>query len=68
MEKIIVSGLLTLDGVMQSPGGPDEELSEGFNHGGWQLPYFDEIFARSIIEGSKNPYTIEHILYYWGEI
>jgi len=51
MRKIIVSEFLTLDGVMQAPGGPDEDRSEGFNHGGWQMPYFDEITAKAIIEG-----------------
>ena len=51
MRKIIVSEFLTLDGVMQAPGGPDEDRSGGFNHGGWQMPYFDEITAKAIIEG-----------------
>jgi dihydrofolate reductase len=51
MRKIIVSEFLTLDGVMQAPGSPDEDRSGGFNHGGWQMPYFDEIFAKVIIEG-----------------
>lgn len=51
MRKIIVSEFLTLDGVMQAPGSPDEDRSGGFNHGGWQMPYFDDIFAKAIIEG-----------------
>ncbi|CAG0970404.1 dihydrofolate reductase [Methanosarcinales archaeon] len=51
MRKIIVSEFLTLDGVMQAPGSPDEDRSGGFEHGGWQLPYFDDIFAKAIIEG-----------------
>ena len=51
MRKLIVSEFLTLDGVMQAPGSPDEDRSGGFNHGGWQMPYFDEIFAKAIIEG-----------------
>ena len=51
MRKIIVSEFLTLDGVMQAPGGPDEDRSGGFNHGGLQMPYFDEISAEAIIEG-----------------
>ncbi len=37
MRKIIVSEFLTLDGVMQAPGSPDEDRSGGFKHGGWQL-------------------------------
>ncbi len=51
MRKIIVSEFLTLDGVMQAPGGADEDRSEGFEHGGWQQPYVDDIFAKMIIEG-----------------
>jgi dihydrofolate reductase len=51
MRKIIVSEFLTLDGVMQAPGSPDEDRSGGFKHGGWQQPYNDDIFAKEIIEG-----------------
>lgn len=51
IRKIIVSEFLTLDGVMQAPGGPDEDRSGGFEHGGWQQPYYDDIFAKMIIEG-----------------
>jgi hypothetical protein len=41
MPKIIVNAFLTLDGVMQAPGGPDEDPEGGFLHGGWQGPYSD---------------------------
>lgn len=51
MRKIIVSEFLTLDGVMQAPGGPDEDRSGGFEHGGWQQPYFDDIDAKVVIQG-----------------
>jgi dihydrofolate reductase len=51
MRKLIVSEFLTLDGVMQAPGSPDEDRSGGFNHGGWQMQYFDDIGAKEIIEG-----------------
>jgi dihydrofolate reductase len=51
MRKIIVSEFLTLDGVMQAPGSPDEDRSGGFNHGGWQMPYHDESSTKAIIEG-----------------
>lgn len=41
MRKIIVLTFVSLDGVMQAPGGPDEDRDGGFEHGGWLVPYFD---------------------------
>ena len=40
MRKIIVQEFVTLDGVMQAPGGPEEDISGDFKHGGWTVPYF----------------------------
>jgi dihydrofolate reductase len=51
MRKVIVSTFLTLDGVMQAPGDPDEDRAGGFDHGGWQMPYFDEAAGAAIFEG-----------------
>jgi dihydrofolate reductase len=42
MRKIIIQEFITLDGVMQAPGGPDEDTSSGFKFGGWTAPYFAE--------------------------
>ena len=51
MPKIIVNAFLTLDGVMQGPGGPDEDPEGGFLHGGWQAPYDDDVVGRLVTEG-----------------
>jgi dihydrofolate reductase len=39
--RIVVSEFMSLDGVVQAPGGPDEDTEGGFRHGGWSMPYFD---------------------------
>jgi dihydrofolate reductase len=46
MSKIVVTNSLTLDGVMQAPGRPDEDPRGGFDRGGWALPYNDEIMGQ----------------------
>jgi len=39
--RIVISQFMSLDGVVQAPGGPDEDTDGGFAHGGWSMPYFD---------------------------
>ena len=53
MRKLVVGTFVTLDGVMQAPGGPDEDRDGGFQHGGWLVPYFDENFLAIMTEWSK---------------
>ena len=45
MRKLVVTSFMTLDGVIQAPGGPDEDRDGGFDQGGWSVGYWDEMFA-----------------------
>ena len=53
MRKLVVGTFVTLDGVMQAPGGPNEDRDGGFQHGGWLVPYFDEQFGEIMTEWTK---------------
>ena len=48
--RVIVSEFISLDGVAQAPGGPQEDTSGGFRHDGWSLPFFDPTVMREIAE------------------
>lgn len=50
MRKVIVQEWMTLNGVVQSPSSPGEDPSGGFAHGGWHLPFVDEMFMRWVVE------------------
>lgn len=54
MGKLIVTEFLTLDGVAQAPGGPDEDRDSGFTHGGWQAPLMDEESGNAVFEQAKS--------------
>jgi dihydrofolate reductase len=73
VRKIIVLSMITLDGVMQAPGGPKEDTSRGFKYGGWVSPYFDEVFGK-VLEKQLKPAdlllgrkTFEIFANYWPE-
>jgi len=55
MRKIIVLSMITLDGVMQAPGGPKEDKSGGFKYGGWTEPYTDEAFGKAMQKELQQP-------------
>jgi dihydrofolate reductase len=54
MRKLVVTEFLTLDGVMQGPGDLNEDRSGGFDQGGWQLAFFDDVFGRAVLDGFAN--------------
>jgi dihydrofolate reductase len=58
MRKLIVSTFLTLDGVMQAPGGPEEDDSGGFTHGGWSVHYWDDLMGEVMIEAFSVPFDL----------
>ena len=54
MRKIIVGAMVSMDGVMQAPGGPTEDPTKGFKFGGWVMPYYDQEFGEEIGRIFKN--------------
>ncbi|MDP1884309.1 MAG: dihydrofolate reductase family protein [Candidatus Moranbacteria bacterium] len=58
MRKIIATTFVTLDGVMQAPGGPEEDTSGGFKYGGWTVPYFDDFAGKIMGEQMAGPFSL----------
>ena len=58
MRKLIVSTFLTLDGVMQAPGGSGEDDSGGFAHGGWSVNYWDDLMGQVMGEAMSTPFDL----------
>jgi dihydrofolate reductase len=58
MRKLIVSTFVTLDGVMQAPGGPGEDDSGGFAHGGWSVNYWDDLMGQTMDEATRGPFAM----------
>ncbi len=72
LRKIIVLSFITLDGVMQAPGGPDEDKSGGFKYGRWTVPYSDDFFGRAMTKQMDHKFglllgrkTFEIFAGYW---
>lgn len=58
MRKIVVLSFITLDGVMQAPGGPEEDPTGGFKHGGWTVGYFDDFLGKVMLEQMSKPFDL----------
>jgi hypothetical protein len=72
MRRLVVIEFVSLDGVMQGVGSPDEDRDGGFEHGGWATPYFDEVQQHAAVNGlqSTSAYlfgrrTYEKMLGFW---
>jgi dihydrofolate reductase len=58
MRKIIASTFVTLDGVMQAPGGPEEDPTSGFTQGGWSFSYWDDMMNKVMGESMSQPFDL----------
>jgi dihydrofolate reductase len=58
MRKLVVLSFITLDGVMQAPGGPQEDPTGGFKYGGWVFPYFDEMAGKVMDKQMGHPFDL----------
>src|SRR4051812_32861748 len=58
MRKLVVLSFISLDGVMQAPGGPDEDRSGGFEYGGWTFPLSDETSGELMLKQMTPPFDL----------
>ena len=58
MRKIVALTFVSLDGIMQAPGGPEEDTSGGFTLGGWTFPYFDETLGQAMDRQMREPFDL----------
>jgi len=58
MRKLIVLSFISLDGVMQAPGGPEEDPTGGFKHEGWVFGYFDDFFLKVMVKQMSKPFDL----------
>jgi dihydrofolate reductase len=72
MRNVVVVEWMTLDGVVQAPGNPDEDRDGGFEHGGWHLPYFEDASREWVVQGYAEAggflfgrRTFENLAAYW---
>jgi dihydrofolate reductase len=57
-RKIVITAFVSLDGVIQAPGGPEEDPSGGFEYGGWTAPYGDDVIGAAVGAGMSNPFDL----------
>lgn len=75
MRRLIVLSFITLDGIMQAPGGPEEDPSDDFKYGGWSVGYFDDFLGNVMSEQMGHPFdlllgrkTFDIFASYWPQV
>jgi dihydrofolate reductase len=58
VRKLVVNTFASLDGIMQAPGGPEEDPTGGFKHGGWSVPFWDEQMGKDMGEFMGKPFDL----------